>query len=132
MPPGMLCAPWGAAARPPPPLLLPPVLPPAAVCRADVPLLLLLPLLELPELLNPAPLLLWSKVEEVKELVSAARELDPMLPALNWKQKNDDIKNRCCRGAIQGRIKNSKEKHKGHLLYFPFDWNVIYYTQSIL
>jgi hypothetical protein len=125
MPPGMLCAPWAAAARPPPPLL-PPVLPPGAVCRADVPLLLL-PLLELPELLNPelpellnpeleeplnpelpeplnpelldplnpelpelvnpAPLLLWSNVEEVKELVSAASELDPMPPALNWKIK---------------------------------------------
>jgi len=125
----------------PPPLgrLPPPVLPPlpAAVCRADVPLLplpleLLEPLnpelpeplnLELPdppnpelpeppkpelpeplslellaplnpalpeplnpELLdppNPAPLVVCSKVEEVKEFASAASELEPMPPALN-------------------------------------------------
>jgi hypothetical protein len=147
MPPGMLCAPWGAAARPPPPLLLPPVLPPAAVCRADVPLLLL-PLLELPELLNPElpellnpelpellnpelpelvnpelpellnpelpelvnpdPLLLWSKVEEVKELVSAARELDPMPPALNCNIKTTTLNT----VAVQVRFKGVQREFK--------------------
>ena len=115
----------------PPPLLLPPVLPPAAVCRADVPLLLL-PLLELPELLNPeleeplnpelpeplnpelpelvnpAPLLLWSNVEEVKELVSAARALDPMPPALNCNIKTTTLNT----VAVQVRFKGVQREFK--------------------